>query len=114
MTPGDIHWFRMCYQLGLVRSPLLEIGSAKVHDGVPNVCDVARDLGIQTALGADLVRRKGVDIVYDFAQAPDTFEKEWKWGSFHTVAIFNTLEHTFDPILVLRNALSCVAPGGRF
>jgi hypothetical protein len=31
---------------------------------------------------------------------------------FSTVCIFNVLEHTFDPITVLTNALSCVERGG--
>jgi len=42
----------------------------------------------------------------------DSFVKSWSQGAFSCVAIFNVLEHTFDPITVLRNALSCVAEGG--
>lgn len=34
------------------------------------------------------------------------------FGRFNTVSIFNVLEHTFDPITVLENALKCLSPGG--
>jgi len=67
---------------------------------------------LSPSLGTDLHPGKGVDFVSDFGQRHADFVRHWTHGVFATVAIFNTLEHTFDPITVLENVLSCVAPEG--
>jgi SAM-dependent methyltransferase len=90
---------------------MLEVGSAKVQ-GIPNLCEIARDLGIKETTGVDISQGAGVDFVFDFGLPPALFEKEWRSGQFATVCIFNVLEHTFDPLTVLTNALSCVEENG--
>jgi len=100
-----------CHSAGLVRSRLLEIGSAKVQ-GLPNLCDVARTLGITDSIGADLDSAAGVDTVIDFGVSHSQFRERYRIGRFATVCVFNVLEHTFDPLTVLRNAMSCVDLGG--
>jgi SAM-dependent methyltransferase len=109
MVGNDYDYFKRCFDLGLVRGRLLEIGSAKIDGQSGNICDIARPWGL-TCLGADISAASGVDIVADFSA--DNFASQWTSGQFDTVVIFNVLEHTFDPITVLRNAVSCLNPGG--
>jgi len=107
MTPNDMLWFKQCLASGLVEPPFLEVGSARVLGATHNLCDIARESSITPSIGADLVQGDGVDLVIDFS-APD-FQPP---SHYQTVAIFNVLEHTFDPVCVLRNVLKCVQPGG--
>lgn len=107
MTEWDVQWFRRCHAAGLVRNKMLEVGAAKVQ-GIPNLCEIANDLGVKSTTGVDMTQFAGVDIIFDFGLAPDLFSREWRSGKFATVCIFNVLEHTFDPLTVLTNALSCV------
>jgi SAM-dependent methyltransferase len=112
MTQNDIAYFDLCRRSGLVSPRLLEVGSAKVQGGMPNVCDLARNVGINETKGADIEAASGVDLVCDFSTSRVEFQKAWQYGEFQTVVIFNVLEHTFDPLNVFANALHCLAPGG--
>jgi SAM-dependent methyltransferase len=111
MTPIDVNWFRMCYSAGLVKGPFLEVESARIQ-GDPNLCDLAQKLGVDETIGADLQKCAGVDFACDFGLPKSEFQKQCNLGKFSTVCVFNVLEHTFDPIAVLSNALSCVADHG--
>jgi hypothetical protein len=102
----------MCHAMGFVKSPFLEVGSARVQGETPNLCDLAREFQVERAQGVDLSLGTGVDFTFDFSLAHDDFMGKWEHGTFETVAVFNVLEHTFDPITVLRNALYCVMDGG--
>lgn len=112
MTHHDLIYFRQCALAGLISAPFLEVGSAKHENVVCNLCDVAKEYGITQTKGADLSKREGVDFIFDFSIPCEEFRKKWAHGKFGSVAIFNTLEHTFDPVTVLSNALYCVRPGG--
>ncbi len=111
MTNTDVEWFKQCCDSGLVKGNLLEIGAARIK-GASNLCDFAKGYGVRTVTGADIEKYDGVDVVADFGVAVKDFEVGWTWGQYETVCIFNVLEHTFDPITVLANALSCVKTGG--
>ena len=111
MTSNDLDYFRLCATCSLPQSPFLEVGSAKVETLI-NLCDVAQELGVTSTLGVDLVQAEGVDHTFDFSIPREDFNRKWPHLAYGTVALFNTLEHTFDPLLVLQNALSCVRPGG--
>jgi SAM-dependent methyltransferase len=111
MVSTDTDWFRLCFAHGVVKGRLLEVGSAEVQEW-PNICRTARELGITDTFGVDLGPGRGVDEVFDFSVFRSTFSQIWTFGSFQTVCVFNVLEHTFDPITVLANALSCLEPGG--
>jgi SAM-dependent methyltransferase len=112
MTQNDIKYFELCCKSGLAVPRLLEVGSAKVQSGMPNVCDLAHDIGITDTKGADMAAGSGVDFVCDFSSSSSEFRTTWKNGRFETVVVFNVLEHTFDPLTVFTNALHCLAPGG--
>jgi hypothetical protein len=112
MTNLDIQFFECCLAAGVLQSPFLEVGSAKVHGNLPNLADLARQSGLGGTCGVDMQATEGVDVVFDFSLEPFDFEARWQHGKFRSVALFNILEHTFDPFTVLRNALFCLEPGG--
>jgi SAM-dependent methyltransferase len=112
MTGGDADYFKKCFDLGLIGSPFLEVGSAKVQGDVPNLCELGSRYGVAQVAGVDLEPGSGVNFTADFSAPAELFGKAWDRGRFATVAIFNVLEHTFDPIAILTNALNCVADGG--
>jgi hypothetical protein len=117
MTERDRDFFLHCFHAGTVRSPFLDVGSMSVNEdmGLTNLREVARDLGIKESLGVDFAAGPGVDIIADFPKPPTQFKEDWPAGpspAFGSVAIFNVLEHTFDPATILANALSLVRPGG--
>ncbi|HVT93705.1 MAG TPA: methyltransferase domain-containing protein [Bryobacteraceae bacterium] len=111
MTHIDREWFRKCHAAGLVNGRMLEVGSAKIAKA-SNLCEIARELGVTDTLGVDIERTDGVDVVFDFDLPPGEFKTQWSHGKFATVCIFNVLEHTYDPITILTNALSCVERSG--
>jgi SAM-dependent methyltransferase len=111
MTPIDVEWFVRCHAQGLVKGPLLEVGSARIG-GDPNLCDMAKKLGVTRTVGADLEEGEGVDLQLDFGRPSYGFQSGSRLTEFSTVCVFNVLEHTFDPITVLSNALSCLGAGG--
>jgi hypothetical protein len=111
VTSIDLDWFKLCHSRGLIQSPFLEIGSARVNR-TPNLCDAARELGLPRTVGVDLEKTDGVDYVCDFSLCPREFQKQPSLGVFSSVCIFNVLEHTFEPTIVFSNALSCVAERG--
>lgn len=113
MTGIDIEYFKACHSAGLISGRMLEVGAAKVQGpDTPNLCEIARDLGVADVTGADLTNFDGVDIVFDFGLSKEEFNQKWQLGKFSTVCVFNVLEHTFDPLTVLGNALGCVQSGG--
>jgi SAM-dependent methyltransferase len=90
---------------------MLEGGSAKVEGG-ENLCEIATRFGVIETTGADMAPCAGVDVVFDFGVSGAEFGRTWQLGAFPTVCVFNVLEHTFDPLTVLLNSLSCVEAGG--
>lgn len=111
MTNIDVEWFKRCAAAGLIQGRMLEVGAAKVQ-GIPNLCDIAKQLGVEDTTGVDITQYDGVDLLFDFSIPHQEFDRKWRVGRFSTVCIFNVLEHTFDALTVLENALSCVEQGG--
>src|SRR5439155_6334296 len=104
----NLQFFRRAYEFGAVREPMLEIGSSKVLPDLPNLCEMARSFNIRDAIGVDIEIGNGVDVIHDFRTAPPYSMRQ----AYSTVCIFNVLEHTFDPVTILRNALECTRLGG--
>ena len=69
---------------------------------------MARSFNIRDAIGVDIEIGNGVDVLHDFRTAPPYSMRQ----AYSTVCIFNVLEHTFDPVTILRNALECTRLGG--
>jgi len=111
MTPNDEEYFQLCHRAGLVKEPILDVGSARIGDQ-PNISALAKRAGLKAVKGADLAKGKDVDYVADFGLEPSEFQHQFAIPTFSTVCVFNVLEHTFDPIRVLSNALSCVDEAG--
>ncbi len=112
MTGDDQKYFELCFKSGLVKSPFLEVGSAKVQGSMPNLCDLARSHGLEEIRGVDLQLGVGVDFVFDFSLETENFISKFPGGTYSTTAVFNVLEHTFDPIRMLTNVLSITRSGG--
>jgi len=108
MDQLNVEFFRLCNRIGVIREPFLEVGSAKVLAGIPNLCDLSREFGLTQVVGADAAVGPGVDVLHNFEIPPSGSLR----GAFETVAIFNVLEHTFSPEQVLANALMCVRTRG--
>ena len=111
MTSSDEEYFRLCHEAGLVREPILDVGSVRIGDQ-SNISDLAKRVGLTEVKGADLSAGDGVDYCVDFGLEPSEFHRRFDLPTFSTVCVFNVLEHTFDPITVLSNALSCVSRSG--
>jgi len=110
MVKNDYLFFGHCFQLGLAKGPLLEIGSMAIERQGGNICQEARKLAISPTFGVDIAPGPGVDHVADFSVPTDSFR--WEFDKFATAVVFNVLEHTFDPITILRNVIRCVQPHG--
>lgn len=87
--------------------PVLELGTG--YGG-----DTCREMVLASRLpyfGTDLIKTPAVDFVADFERAEDlrVFASSELFG---TVLILNVLEHTFDPIRILDNAVTLLKPGG--
>src|ERR1022692_4359086 len=110
MTPNDVEYFKICHAAGIVKEPILDVGSSRIGDQ-PNINELAKRLGLTRVKGADLNEGADVDYVANFGL---DFSQFCRYGlpTFETVCVFNVLEHTFDPITVLSNALSCVSSTG--
>lgn len=111
MTPADAEYFRRCCEAGIVREPILDVGSLRIGNQT-NISELARGAGLADVRGADLSMGNDVDYVVNFGLEPSEFRRQYSLPTFATVCVFNVLEHTFDPIAVLTNALSCVSPSG--
>lgn len=106
MTPGDLDYVRSLLDKKVLRGPLLELGA-----GLPE--HSARALVTSHGLeyvGTDIDGQ--FDVRADFSDAEEVRKAFASRPAFGSVLIMNVLEHTFDPIRVLDNAMSLLAPGG--
>lgn len=104
----DFTYLRDVIARGLVKAPVLEVGSRAWQGQEGNAARACRDAGLAWE-GTDIVAGEGVDFVLDILDrtAVDGLGRQWA-----TVLVFNLLEHVYDPITALDNAMALVAPGG--
>lgn len=106
--PADFVYLRRLIEAGLVRASVLEIGSRTWQGELGNASEVCKEAGLDWE-GADIVSGPGVGFQLDILDAEAVARVGRTW---QTVLLFNLLEHVYDPILALRNAMTLVAPGG--
>lgn len=107
-VPADFAYLRHLVDADVVQGPVLEIGSRRWQGDESNTEHVCRRAGLEWE-GADIVAGPGVDFLLDLldSDAVDSVRRQW-----HSVLLFNLLEHVYDPAEALRNAMKLVAPGG--
>jgi len=108
MTESDRLFLRKLIRENQIPSPVLELGSGHPEHS-------ARKLILEAGLlftGTDIFPGSSVDFVANFEREEElkVFEDVAPFG---TVLVLNVLEHTFDPVAVLDNALSLVRRGGK-
>ena len=108
MTTNDIRWIQRLLANRMLDGPVLELG---VGYGGGTCREIISSAGLRY-FGTDLEKTPAVDFVADFERPEDLkpFSHEVPFGS---VLILNVLEHTFDPIRILDNAVSLLKAGGK-
>lgn len=107
-VPGDFRYLRHLIERRLVVGPVLEVGSRAWQGEAGNARAECRRAGLQWE-GTDIVEGAGVDFVLDIGDSPSVRAVGRQWP---TVLVFNLLEHVYNPIEALENAMTLVAPGG--
>ena len=107
-VPADFVFLDQMIKAGHVSGSVLEIGSRDWQDGDGNMSRPVADAGLQWE-GCDLQAGPGVDFTLDLLDDEEVAALDRSWS---TVLLFNLLEHVYDPISALRNAMSLVEPGG--
>ena len=105
---ADFAYLRHLIQEGLVVGPVLEIGSRAWQGEQGNTAAECARFGLEWE-GTDIEAGAGVNFVLDILDTKSVVAVGRQWTS---VLVFNLLEHVYDPIAALRNAMTLVAPGG--
>jgi SAM-dependent methyltransferase len=108
MTIDDLNWIRKLLTEKKLEEPALELG---VGYGGATCRELIESAGLRY-FGTDLEKTPAVDFVADFERIEDmgVFSSTAPFGC---ILVLNVLEHTFDPLRVLDNAVSLLKPGGR-
>ena len=107
MTHDDLKWVKRLLDERKLQEPILELGVG--YSG-----ETCRELFEEKGLryyGTDLEKTPSVDVAANFEKSED-MEAFSALAPFGTVLVLNVLEHTFEPIRVLDNAVSLLRPGG--
>lgn len=106
MTLDDLAYVEKVTRLGLIASPVLELGAG--YGG--STCRPAIEAAGLVYKSTDLAAGPGVDFAADF-ESPDC-AANFGGETFGAVLVLNVLEHTFEPIKVLENAARITRVGG--
>lgn len=107
MVEQDADFVRGLINVDIVKGQVLELGAGY---GGETCRKMIEDAGLNY-FGTDIAEGPNVDLVADFENANDMTNFNLI-GSFGTILVLNVLEHTFDPIRILDNALKLLQPGG--
>ena len=107
MIQADLLYVKRLLEEKVISEPVLELGAG--YGG--NTCRSLIEAADLAYFGTDLNSAPNVDFVVDFEDQNQlqTFSKVAPFGS---ILILNVLEHTFDPIRILDNAISLLRTGG--
>lgn len=108
MTPSDRAYLKSLLARGILHGPVLEVGSQAIEGQGGNTEATCQAAGLEWE-GADIAPGPGVSRLLDMADTESVNAVGRQWN---TVLIFNTLEHVYDPVCVLRNAVSLTAVSG--
>lgn len=100
VVPIDRAFLASLLKTGLLKGPILEVGSQAIDGQGGNTEAACRAAGLEWE-GVDLVAGPGVDRVLDMTDTQAVSQVEKRWAS---VLLFNILEHVYDPVTVLRNS----------
>ncbi|WP_416439637.1 class I SAM-dependent methyltransferase [Phnomibacter sp. MR] len=110
MSNLEIELIKEMLSQGLIQSPVLELGVSYDVDFIMK--DEFAKVGIEY-FGTDLHAGKDVDFVINFEDNITTIREQYpKMPSFNCILILNVLEHTYNPIKVMQNALQLLNEGG--
>jgi len=109
MIPQDSAWIQKLIDKQAISGPVLELGAGYGGGTAKSLIEKA---GL-TYYGTDIHNPPGggVDFVADF-ENPSQMSVFNSVSPFGTVLILNVLEHTFEPVRILDNALSLLQPHG--
>jgi len=107
MTEHDYVYIAGLADSGVLKGPVLELGAGY---GGKTCREIFTSRGI-SYFGTDIVPGENVDFVVNFENAGD-LEILRSAGPYSSVLVLNVLEHVFDPIKILDNALSLVKAEG--
>lgn len=102
MVLNDLDFIRQVLATGLIRGPVLELGAGYGGD----TCREAIEAAGLAYFASDAFAGPGVDYVADFEKP---VELDRRFGS---ILVLNVLEHVFEPIKVLDNAVRLLEPNG--
>jgi len=106
MIDADRHYLTTLLGRGLLQGPLLELGAGLPEHSARSIVEGAGLAYVGTDLEGD------VDVHADFSDAEAVRREFVGRPPFGSALVFNVLEHTFDPIRVLDNVFTLLAPGG--
>lgn len=109
MTDPDREYLRRLIKDGQVTGPCLELGAQYAE------LTVREDIvaGGMDYVGTDIMEGPNVDVAADFGGSSVSIQSLFApYAPFGTVIIANVLEHTFNPIQVLDNAVSVLKSKG--
>lgn len=107
MTGNDLEYVKNLLATGLIEGPVLELGGGY---GGTTCREIVQSTGL-TYQSTDIAAGRGVDFVADF-EADDCAQR-FAQNQYGCVLVLNVLEHVFEPIKVLDNAISLLRPGGK-
>ena len=107
MTKDDIEYINQLIKKNMFSGTVLELGGGYGGDTCRPIVE-SNGLAYQAT---DLFAAKGIDFVADF-ETGEGIEELLAAGPFGTTLVLNVLEHTFNPIAVLDNALRVTSKGG--
>ena len=106
---GDFTYLRRLIDQGAVTGSVLEVGSINHQGGDEGNAKVTCERAGLRWEGADVAVGPGADLVLDILDGAAVAAVAGRWDG---VLLFNLLEHVFDPLTALRNAVQLAAPGG--